>query len=241
MSILLELTLITHTTHRQPVRVYLSDARDQVRHIAVHVLRPTAYPRPATGVDTRRPRFESWTFCAPSIEAAHDARRLLRQWLAVDRARDATYLAIVNPHVGKRRASRILRTIVEPMLALAMVGAETVVTRGRMRAFEVARDTDLAAYRGALIVGGDGVVHEFFNGLLARTDDRDAALQFPVAHVAAGTGNGLAASLNAVPAEYAVLAALNEWTQPIDVLDTRHCFPSPSPPQPAAHHPPAHA
>ncbi|KAI9184632.1 hypothetical protein H9P43_003687 [Blastocladiella emersonii ATCC 22665] len=191
------------------------------RSVAVHVLRPTVYPRPATGVDTRHPRFETWTFAASSAESARSARHLLREWLAVDRPCDAAYLVVVNPNAGKRHGSRILHKLVSPLLQIAMVRAEIVVTRGVAHTQEIAREANLAAYRGALMVGGDGIVHEFLNGLLERVADRDTARRFPVAHVAAGTGNGLAASLNAVPAEYAVLAAVKEWARPMDMLEYR--------------------
>jgi diacylglycerol kinase family enzyme len=70
-------------------------------------------------------------------------------------------------------------------------------------------------------VGGDGIFHEFVNGLLSHAQ-WEQAKRLPLCHVAAGSGNGLAASLNALSPGMAVLCSLKNWSRPMDMLAIYH-------------------
>ncbi|KAJ3347462.1 Sphingosine kinase 1 [Allomyces javanicus] len=91
------------------------------------------------------------------------------------------------------------------------------VTTGPGHATGVAEALAIDDYLCAFLAGGDGIVHEFWNGLLSRPDWGRARL-LPLAHIAAGTGNALAASLNLVSAAMTVLAAIKGWARPLDML-----------------------
>lgn len=59
---------------------------------------------------------------------------------------------------------------------------------------QIAKELALDDYEGVALVSGDGLVSEFIQGLVERTD-RERALKFPILHIPGGTGNGLAASV----------------------------------------------
>ncbi|KAJ3366001.1 Sphingosine kinase 1 [Allomyces javanicus] len=180
---------------------------------AVHVLR---HKVPRKLVDTAHPQFESWTFAAASPAAAAawiDRVQRAVRW----RAPRGKCLVVANPFSGKRKALSIVRMMVLPLLKVAQVEAEVIVTTGPGHATSIADALTIDNYHCAFLVGGDGIVHEFWNGLLSRPDWGRARL-LPLAHIAAGTGNALAASLNLVSAAMTVLAAIKGWARPLDML-----------------------
>ncbi|KAJ3376163.1 Sphingosine kinase 1 [Allomyces arbusculus] len=180
---------------------------------AVHVLR---HKVPRKLVDTAHPQFESWTFAAASPAAAaawiHRVRRAVG-W----RAPRGKCLIVANPFSGKRKAMSTVRMMVLPLLKVAQVEVEVIVTTGPGHATSIANALAIDNYYCAFLAGGDGIVHEFWNGLLSRPDWGRARL-LPLAHIAAGTGNALAASLNLVSAAMTVLAAIKGWARPLDML-----------------------
>ncbi|KAI9184622.1 hypothetical protein H9P43_003677 [Blastocladiella emersonii ATCC 22665] len=187
--------------------------------LAVLVLRPATSPRPV--VDRATTPLEAWTLQAASPAAAAAAVATLREWLEVTKPR--RFVVVANPFAGRQKARGVVADVVVPLLQLAHEGNEfdVVETTHRGHATDVARSLDISRLDGALLAGGDGLVHEFFNGLLTRPHDWSTArLAVPVAHIAAGSGNGLAASMNAVCARVAVLAAVKGWTREIDAMAT---------------------
>ncbi|KAI9220420.1 ATP-NAD kinase-like domain-containing protein [Blastocladiella britannica] len=179
-------------------------------------------------IEFSAPRLESWTFAAKSEADAVAARATLREWLACpDRAAAGERaLVMVNPNAGAREGRRILHKVVEPILSIAGVEADTHITERILHATEIARSFNARAYSMALLVGGDGVVHEFWHGLLTHPSDSGSVSTLPVAHIAAGSGNGLAASLNLLPPERAMLAALHGHTAPLDLFEYRMTSPT---------------
>ncbi|ORZ37343.1 ATP-NAD kinase-like domain-containing protein [Catenaria anguillulae PL171] len=173
-------------------------------------------------VDKDAPKLQSWTFVAESQEKAGEARRVLRDWLGVAGHDAKRLFVVVNPNSGARHGQRLLEKIVRPMLTIAGIKCDVAISQRPHHATELARDLPLADYSGALLVGGDGIVHEFWNGLLAHsTEPLARASRFPIAHVGAGTGNGLAASLNMTPAEISIHCAVKGWTRPFDMIEYR--------------------
>ena len=70
---------------------------------------------------------------------------------------------------------------------------------------------DLYAYAGIIIVSGDGLIAEVYQGL-AQRDDADSALQIPLGPLPAGSGNGLCKSIMHA-------AGLSPEPGPVDHLD----------------------
>ncbi|KAG0719871.1 Sphingosine kinase 2 [Chionoecetes opilio] len=135
-----------------------------------------------------------------NLEEAHAWRRAVHHAITtygttkpqVDHSKKL--LLFINPNSGSGRALQIFKKQVSPLLGEAEVPHEVLVTERANHATEVVRDLDLTQYAGLVIVAGDGLLYEVYNGLLARPD-WEAAIQFPVGIIPGGSGNGLARSL----------------------------------------------
>ena len=97
------------------------------------------------------------------------------------------------------------------------VSIRVVRTQHPKHAKELGHLMDLSEYDCVVLLGGDGLVHEFANGLLMRPHTDFPAL----AVVPAGGGNGIAACLGFMPkqVEYAALRILRRETKPFDVFE----------------------
>ena len=71
---------------------------------------------------------------------------------------------------------------------------EVLATEGPGHAQQILTTLDLASWGGVVVVSGDGLIHEVYNGLLARPDWSEA-LGFPVGTIPGGSGNALVRSL----------------------------------------------
>ncbi|KAI9184652.1 hypothetical protein H9P43_003707 [Blastocladiella emersonii ATCC 22665] len=184
-------------------------------HFGVFLLRHLV-PRPV--VDRTVPKLETWVFAAATTDEARAAVKKLRCWLNADSPR--CFLVVVNPFSGRKRGKRVAQGTLLPLLQLSHEDHTVLVreTIGPNHAATIAQEIDINTHDGALLVGGDGIVHEFVNGLLTRPDRDQIRHALPIAHVAAGSGNGLAASLNALNPARAVLAAIKGTTRPLDLM-----------------------
>ncbi|KAI9222313.1 ATP-NAD kinase-like domain-containing protein [Blastocladiella britannica] len=196
----------------------LGDAHDRAAEsvrIAVFLLRHVE-PRPV--IDHRQSRLESWVFECKSADDAAGAIDQLATAFKLPTTR--RLLLVINPFSGRKRGGRVAKSVVIPALRIAGTHLIDVVeTTGPAHATELAQTTDIGRYEGAMLVGGDGIVHEYLNGFLARVDWTPAlSRQVPIAHVAAGSGNGLAASFNAMCPARTVLSSLRGWTAPMDMM-----------------------
>uniref|UniRef100_A0A915PWV1 DAGKc domain-containing protein n=1 Tax=Setaria digitata TaxID=48799 RepID=A0A915PWV1_9BILA len=97
-------------------------------------------------------------------------------------------LVIVNPFSGQKRALKLWKTQVKPILELANIGYDYIET------VEIAKNLKLEDYDAIAILSGDGLILEVISGFLMRKD-RERALKMPLAHLPGGTSNGLAASI----------------------------------------------
>ncbi len=121
----------------------------------------------------------------------------------------AQWLAVVNPTAGAGRAQR--RWIgLDNALRARGVRFETHYTTRPGEATEVAR-TAGADFKGLLVVGGDGTVHEVVNGLSLDRPPTLAVAPF-------GTGNDWARGLG-IPQQAAALAQLiaRGHTRPVEI------------------------
>ena len=102
-------------------------------------------------------------------------------------------LVLINPRSGRGRGLAVWQRAAQVMSEAGRV-CEVVVTEGSGHARQIMLSLELSAWAGVVVVSGDGLVHEVYNGLLARPDWR-IALQFGVGVLPAGTGNALVHSL----------------------------------------------
>jgi len=117
------------------------------------------------------------------------------------------YLIVVNPRSGpKRNSAAIAEQQVQPMLEQAGIEVEICVTthprHAQERMAELSRDgssgpgdTDVAAYDGLVLLGGDGIIHEVLNGIMDRADAADILRRIKIGVVGCGTANGFATAV----------------------------------------------
>lgn len=114
---------------------------------------------------------------------------------------DFNLLVICNPVSGNGQGLRLCELVVQPMLQVANVRYELIVTDSGSHAYELASELDPNEYSGIAVIGGDSVLHEVINGLfqLCKCDMRefDELLEkLPLAIIPTGGGNeGLAYSI----------------------------------------------
>ncbi|CAG0916316.1 unnamed protein product [Notodromas monacha] len=110
----------------------------------------------------------------------------------VDCLPDKKFLILVNPASGPGKALEIFMQRVRPVLAEAAVGYDLVVTERRNHARDLVADPSIShKYSGIVIVSGDGLIHEVYNGLFSQKEWQ-SSLQFPVGVIPGGSGNALA-------------------------------------------------
>jgi len=103
-------------------------------------------------------------------------------------------LVFVNPFGGSGTGSSIWFNQVKPVFEKHSIACEVVETKYRGFAASYIQMNDVLQYQGIVIVGGDGSIHEVFNGLYKRPDS-EQALKIPIGVIPGGTSNGLAFSL----------------------------------------------
>ena len=114
---------------------------------------------------------------------------------------DFHLLVICNPVSGNAQGLRLCELIVQPMLQIANIRYELIVTETGSHAYELASELDPDEYSGIAVIGGDSVLHEVVNGLfhLAKcdiTEYRALLARLPIGIIPAGGGNdGLANSI----------------------------------------------
>lgn len=119
------------------------------------------------------------------------------------------YLIVVNPRSGpKRNAAVLCEQQVQPMLEQAGIQCDVCVTTHSHHAEERMLpatatatstagplETDVSEYTGLILMGGDGVIHEALNGIMARPDSAVVLQKLVVGVIGCGTSNGFATSL----------------------------------------------
>eukprot|EP00931_Biecheleriopsis_adriatica_P122785 TRINITY_DN97819_c0_g1_i1.p1 TRINITY_DN97819_c0_g1~~TRINITY_DN97819_c0_g1_i1.p1 ORF type:complete len:481 (-),score=83.80 TRINITY_DN97819_c0_g1_i1:80-1522(-) len=104
------------------------------------------------------------------------------------------FLVLINPFSGSGSAAACWEKAKQLWADLPWMQYDEVFTERAGEATERAAAVDLATCSGIVVVSGDGMIHEVFNGLSRHRDAR-AALQIPVGHLPGGTGNGLAKTI----------------------------------------------
>ncbi|XP_077248280.1 sphingoid long-chain bases kinase 1-like [Tasmannia lanceolata] len=102
-----------------------------------------------------------------------------------------TLLVILNPRSGRGRSSKVFHGKVEPIFKLAGFKMEVVKTTSAGHAKSLASSVDFSTCPdGIICVGGDGIVNEVLNGLLSRTNQKEA-ISIPIGIIPAGSDNSL--------------------------------------------------
>ncbi|XP_020597540.1 sphingoid long-chain bases kinase 1-like [Phalaenopsis equestris] len=100
-------------------------------------------------------------------------------------------LIILNPCSGRGRSSKVFHGKVEAIFQLAGFEMDVVKTTSAGHARKLASNVDFTSCPdGIICVGGDGIVNEVLNGLLSRTDQKEA-ISIPIGIIPAGSDNSL--------------------------------------------------
>ncbi|KAK4306089.1 hypothetical protein Pmani_022066 [Petrolisthes manimaculis] len=103
-------------------------------------------------------------------------------------------LVLINPNSGSGKAHQKYKRYVAAVFGEAEVQHKVIVTERANHAKELVTKLDLTSCSGLVIISGDGLLYEVYNGLLKRPD-WEQAIQFPVGIIPGGSGNGLARSI----------------------------------------------
>lgn len=151
----------------------------------------------------------------PSAKAFVAAvRNIIFRNRAADETRQKKYLVVVNPVSGQKKAEKICKEIVKPMLDQSEISYEIFVTQyggqleewgknedwGRRRSDELESEEtfpelNIRDYGAVITIGGDGLLAEIFQGVKTRRDRDNIFEDVVFGIVAGGTSNGLAASI----------------------------------------------
>lgn len=131
---------------------------------------------------------------------------------------ETKYLVVFNPVGGDRIAfSSLYRLVVEPMFEAAGIAHDLVATEYQHHALLLGSQFDQVLYQAVVVIGGDGLLHEFINGLLGRRDWRSAK-EIPIGIIPGGTSNAVARSLGITDPIYATFSIIRGITKPHDAM-----------------------
>ncbi|KAL5032291.1 hypothetical protein RTP6_000423 [Batrachochytrium dendrobatidis] len=168
--------------------------------------------------DTKKPVLRIIKFRSVDADAAKTAVDTVLNKLYPDRL-EKKILFILNPHGGVKKAKSCYHDTIFPFMCMAGYRDhhQLIETQAPMHATKIAQTLDVNQYKCATTISGDGVFHEFINGLFTRTD-WDAARRLPVGIIGAGSSNAMSKNLDLNFAELGTLATLKCHTKSIDIF-----------------------
>ncbi|CAF0716578.1 unnamed protein product [Brachionus calyciflorus] len=104
------------------------------------------------------------------------------------------FLVFLNPNSGSGKAIKLFFNQIVPMWKEMNIKFKVIDTLYANHAKELIKQIDLEKYRGIIVISGDGLVYEIFNGLLSRSDWQKSKA-IPVGQIAAGSANGFSSSI----------------------------------------------
>ncbi|KAH9901010.1 ATP-NAD kinase-like domain-containing protein [Cubamyces lactineus] len=115
----------------------------------------------------------------------------------------------INPKSGPGKAAALWRKKIEPIFRAAKCDLDLTFTSRRQEAQDIAAELPLDRYDAVVVMSGDGLIHEVFNGYAAHAQPAKA-FSIPVAPIPSGSGNALAINLlGPDDAQDLAVAALN--------------------------------
>lgn len=135
-----------------------------------------------------------------------------------------SFLVVLNPKSGQGKSQSIWQNSVEPILRQTGIEWQLTVTQRANHAYELIRDHPAlsAHYETIVVIGGDGIIYEIFNGLADRVDGSDALRSIAIAPIPGGTANGLIKSIlfeasHAFSVINATFFAVKGFPRPLDI------------------------
>jgi sphingosine kinase len=135
------------------------------------------------------------------------------------------FLVICNPIGGKGEGKSIVEDVVKPLCEENGVSVDALYTQRAMHAHEIGAFHDLSGYAGVIIVSGDGLIHEFINGMASRGKSSDFARNLssvpPIGVIPGGTCNGIARSLLSSSPQEAMIKILEGSRRMVDIYNVQ--------------------
>ena len=104
-------------------------------------------------------------------------------------------LVIINPASGTKIATKMFNQLLKPSLEENGVNYEVIKTQYAGHARDIVQKKNLKEYSGLIIISGDGLLHEVFNGLYALSEWTSIMKDIPIGIMPGGSGNALNCSL----------------------------------------------
>ncbi|ETK88312.1 hypothetical protein L915_07417 [Phytophthora nicotianae] len=200
----------------------------------------------------RSPRQWTFRFYGDEIDQVAQLHHALNRWADPRKSisEDISDLILLKPDetsAGSLRKFRVLidskegsgrskyEQIVAPMFQVANIETTVDVVEDNI-VRDIAKQLPLGQFECITIVGGDSFAHEFIQGLMARTDWRQAIRQpFGILPIDCGSNNGLSASIahhshGCLNLENAAFALIKGRPQDLDITsvcngnETRYSF-----------------
>lgn len=135
------------------------------------------------------------------------------------------FLVICNPIGGKGEGKAIVEGIVKPQCVENGISVDILYTQRAMHAHEIGAFHDLCNYSGVIFVSGDGLIHEFINGIASRGNATAFVNKLPslppIGVIPGGTCNGIAQSLLSSSPYDAMVKILHGSRHMIDIYHIR--------------------
>eukprot|EP00002_Diphylleia_rotans_P031718 TRINITY_DN6602_c0_g1_i1.p1 TRINITY_DN6602_c0_g1~~TRINITY_DN6602_c0_g1_i1.p1 ORF type:complete len:478 (+),score=88.43 TRINITY_DN6602_c0_g1_i1:71-1504(+) len=135
------------------------------------------------------------------------------------------YAVILNPFGGTGKGREIFHDI-RPIFHAAGISLDVFETQRSKHGYEIVLEMDLDKYQALIGAGGDGTLYEIINALYHRFDWRTAT-KIPIGTIPAGSGNGLAASINFLDPIGAAMRLIRGNVVPLDVSVVRQAGSAP--------------
>ena len=135
---------------------------------------------------------------AEDLQTVSRVAAVLQQYITGRSSSSAVrHLILVNPRSGPRKnAVTIAETVVQPMLQQVGVESDIVTTTHAQHAVEIGESKVIGNgktiddYDAVILMGGDGTIHEFLNGVMKREDAMATLAQLRLGAIGCGTANG---------------------------------------------------
>ena len=121
---------------------------------------------------------------------------------------------IMNPVAGRKQGPKLLHALRDKLVSTDF-RLNVFETEFGGHAHDLARQMDVDAYDGIIVIGGDGTIHEVVNGLMVQSDRKP----LPIGLMPGGSGNSLVRELGLLDPNDAVQAIVSGRTRSIDMIE----------------------
>lgn len=90
--------------------------------------------------------------------------------------RNKHFYVLINPHGGSGKSEKYFINKILPYLTKGNIKCDIELTKYSGHSWELGYKYNPLQYEGVILVGGDGLVNEFLNGLLSKRENKEIIL-----------------------------------------------------------------